>query len=242
MSKIRLLEHALTGSPEYVIDIGTGSGWAAKAFIGNGARVVGVDVKDSPHEHKNYTHVQLAFEVLEPQDDAEKFDLVWCADVLQSVPNVQAFLVQIAALVKNDGWLYFTVPALHQKRIHIGNLTVWSPAHLVYNLICAGYDCSGAMWYTEYETIAICLPNRRIEDMSWRTGDYREEATINEYSPGRLGHDHGSWWANKWPEETKGRVVDPPLVTVGEHRTNLPPEVQLAYGPNPALRKPPKGG
>jgi SAM-dependent methyltransferase len=242
MSKVRLLKHALERNPGYVLDIGTGNGWAAKAFIGNGARVVGIDVKDPPHVHENYTHVQMAFEMLEPQEDAEKYDLVWCSNVLESIPNVQAFLLQVASLLKEGGWLYLAVPTLLQDRIHIGNLTVWSPAHLVYNLICAGYDCSDAEWYTEYETIAICIPNKRIEDMTWRTGDRWEEPIVNKYSPAKMGHDHGSWWANRWPEETKGRVVDPPLVTVGEHRTNLPPEVQLAYGPNPALRKPPKGG
>lgn len=38
-------------------------------------------------------------------------------------------------------------------------------------------------------------------------------------------------------KELPGRVMDPPLVTSGVIRSNLPPQVQLAYGPNPELRK-----
>ena len=40
-------------------------------------------------------------------------------------------------------------------------------------------------------------------------------------------------------KELPGRVMDPPLVTSGVIRSNLPPQVQLAYGPNPELRKEP---
>ena len=52
----------------------------------------------------------------------------------------------------------------------------------------------------------------------------------------------GAWWGNNWHEETEDRVADPPGVTAGFGVTNLPPEVQLAFGPNPNLRKPPGKG
>jgi len=232
----RLLAHAISQSPELVLDLGVGSGWATAGFISTGSTVVGIDVKDAPFEHEKYTHIKDAFEIVEPEEDT-KFDLVWCTDVLQSVPNVQAFLVKIANLIADDGWLYLSVHPYSQDRLHIGNLSVWTPAHLVYNLICAGYDCKKAQWYTEYNTIGLCVRKLRIDDMTWRTGDEREEATINLYSPVHIRHDSGAWWANNWPQETSGRVNDPPLVTIGEIKTNLPPKNQLAYGPNPALRK-----
>ena len=232
----RLLDHAIAQCPKMVLDIGVGSGWASRAFIATGSVAVGMDVQEAPLEHERYVHIQSAFEVAEPQEDT-KFDMVWCTDVLHSVPNVQAFLVKIADLLEDDGWLCLSVHPYSQDRLHLGNLTLWTPAHLVYNLICAGYDCKDALWYTEYNTIGLCVQKKRIEDMSWRTGDEREEAVLNQYSPVPMRQDCGAWWANNWPQETSGRVNDPPMVTIGEVKTNLPPRNELAYGPNPALRK-----
>ena len=131
MSKINLLDHALGKEPLTVLDLGIGDGTYAKAFIGQGSKVVGVDVKDSPHEHERYTHSQMPVEFLEPADDSEPYDMVWCTDLLQLLPNVQAFLVQIDSFLKDDGWLYLSVPCNSQDRFHIGHLTLWNPALLV---------------------------------------------------------------------------------------------------------------
>ncbi len=239
MSKTDLLNHALTKNPETVLDLGVGRGVHAKAFIGNGATVVGVDVKDPPHEHERYIHSQTPVEFLEPAEDAEPYDMVWCSHLLQLLPNVQAFLVQMETFLKDDGWLYLAVPCNPQDRFHIGHLTLWSPALLVYNLICAGWDCSSAEWYTSGNTIGLCMQKKRIEDMSWRTGTIEEITYVNEYSPLAMKHEHGAWWANNWPVLTSGREQDPALVTAGVHKSNLPPKTRLAFGPNPALRKEP---
>ena len=239
MHGLELLKHALKKEPELVLDMGVGRGGHAKAFIANGAKVVGVDVKLSPHEHKDYTHIQSAIERLEPQEDAEPFDIIWCCHTLEHLPNVQMFLRQIVPLLKDDGWLYIAVPSSSQDRIHIGHLTLWTPALLVYNLICAGWDCSDAEWYTRDQTIGLCMQKNLIEDMTWRTGTPAEEGFVNEYTPIPMRHESGAWWENNWPVKTMGRVIDPPLVTVGLTKSNLPPEVQLAFGPNPNLRKPP---
>jgi 2-polyprenyl-3-methyl-5-hydroxy-6-metoxy-1,4-benzoquinol methylase len=235
MSRIELLQHALLQAPETVLDLGVGDGSHAKAFIAHGATVAGVDVKDPPHEHERYTHSQMPVEFLEAQEDSE-VDMVWCSHLLQYLPNVQAFLVQIETFLKDDGWLYIAVPSASQDRFRIGNLTLWTPALLVYNLICAGWDCKDAQWYTSYDTIGLCVKKKRIEDMTWRTGTEEELVSLNEYAPVTFKQEHGAWWANNWPTETPGRAIDPPLVTAGVTKTNLQPHTQLAFGPNPELR------
>jgi hypothetical protein len=66
-----------------------------------------------------------------------------------------------------------------------------------------------------------------------------ETLALNQYTPIIVNHEDNAWWGDRWFEETGSMVKDPPHVTCGYQRTNLSPEVQLAYGPNPKLRKPP---
>ena len=170
-----------------------------------------------------------------------KFDAIWCCHTLEHIPNVQAFLVKLHQHLKDDGWLYMAVPPDTQNRLHVGHLTLWTPAHLVYNLICAGWDCREAKWYSEYCTIGLAVQNRPEIDLSWRTGMPDEIFGLNQYSPVSIRHENGAWWANNWPDETDPPVMHPPGVTIGLVQTNFPPASQMAYGPNPDLRKPPGG-
>lgn len=230
-----LLKQALMLNPESVLDVGVGKGNHSIAFIANGAkRVVGIDPQYSTLEHQCYEHIQEPYEKVELE---EKFDLVWCSHTLEHIPNVQHFLITLQGWLKPDGWLAIGVPPDRQQRLHIGHLTLWTPAHLVYNLICAGWDCKDAIWYTEYLTIGLMMQNKGKIDLSWRTGLPSEIKALNDYTPKFVGHEDGAWWANNWPEDLEVcRAPDPPCVTAGISQTNLPPQVQLAYGPNPELR------
>lgn len=241
MRAVRLLRDAISKQPEKVLDVGVHTGKHAMAFIAGGAEVTGIDVTLTPFEHPKYSHVSKPFEYV-IQDgilEKESFDMVWCSHTIEHIPNVQSFLVGLHYFLRDDGWLYIAAPTNRQNRLHIGHLTLWTPAHLVYNLICAGWDCREAKWYTEYCTIGLCVQRRPEIDLSWRTSLPSEIEQVNEYAPKFMGHNDGAWWGNNWHEETIPRVPDPPLVTVGEERTNLPPELLLALGPNPALRKRP---
>ena len=95
------------------------------------------------------------------------------------------------------------------------------------------------MWYTEYCTIGLIVQKKPEIDLKWRTGMPNEVKDLNQYTPFRINHEDSAWWPNNWYEETIPVAPDPPSVTADYQRTNLPPEVQLAYGPNPALRKEP---
>ena len=239
MRAVSLLKHALSKEPKRVLDLGVGNGEHAKAFISYGADVVGIDVRERPHTHPKYTHIKSPIELLDQGEDEEKYDLIWCSHILEHMPNVQYILVKLAGWLKDDGWLYIAVPTDTQERVHIGHLTLWTPALLIYNLICAGWDCKEAEWYTSYRTIGLCVKKKRIEDMSWRTGSPDEIYDVNKYSPRVFHHEWGAWWENNWPEELPGRCTDPPLVTINVLQTNLPPRVQMNFGPNPSFRREP---
>lgn len=234
MRSVRLLEAAIAKSPETVLDIATGPGNHAVSFIANGSKVTGVDVSPPEVIHDNYTHIKLPYEKLELD---EQFDMVFSCHTLEHIPNVQHFLIALREWLKDDGWLCISVPPASQDRLHVGHLTVWTPALLVYNLICAGWDCKEAKWYTEYCSIGLMVQKTKDVDLSGRTGMPSEVVWLQEYAPRTISHNEGAWWGNNWPDETVPRVPDPPFVTIGLRKTNLPPETQLAFGPNPNLRK-----
>ncbi len=233
MRATRLLEDAIAKHPETVLDIAVGQGKHTQAFISTGSKVTGIDVMSEPFEHDSYTHIKSPYE---SADLKEKFDLVWCCHTLEHMPNIQHFLLCLSDWIKDDGWLYIAVPTALQNRIHIGHLTLWTPALLAYNLICAGWDCKDAKWYTEYLTIGMCIQRKPEIDLSWRTGMPSEVFGLNEFTPRPMLPESGTWWGNNWQEETGERIPDPPGVTLGMQHTDLPPETQLAFGPNPKLR------
>ena len=235
MRAVRLLESAIALKPETVLDVGVGLGNHSMSFLANGATVTGIDLRESNLQHTNYTHLPLAFEQHDFKD--QKFDLIWCSHVLEHIPNVGMFLIKLRHLLKDGGHLFISVPTDRQQRLHIGHLTLWTPAHLVYNMICAGWDCRLAKWYTEYCTIGLTVQKTADISFEGRTGMPSEVFWVNEYAPRSMKHECGAWWGNNWPDETGPRVSDPPSVTIGQTLTDLPPEQQAWFGPNPELRK-----
>jgi len=239
MRATSLLEEALKVGAETVLDVGVGKGDHAKAFIGQKSRVTGIDPRPAHKEldeHKYYTHIREPYESA-AFEAGDEFDLIWCSHTLEHLPNVQHALVTLQSWLKPGGWLFIAVPNDSQNRVHVGHLSLWTPAHLAYNLVCAGWDCKEAIWYTDYLSIGMVVQNTGVLDLSWRTSLPGENAALNQYMPKLVRHNDGAWWANNWPVETGERASDPPLVTIGLEKTNLPPQTQLAYGPNPSLRR-----
>lgn len=237
MRAIRLLEYAIDLSPKTVLDIASGArSKHAICFISNGSKVTGVDLSQSNLKHDDYEHIQGAYETIELD---KKFDMIWCCHTLEHIPNVQHFLVHLWNWLEDDGYLAISVPPSSQNRLHVGHMSIWTPAHLVYSLVCAGWDCRHAKWYTEYMTIGLIVQKTKEVDYDGRTGMPSETLWLNQYTPIIVNHEDSAWWPNNWHEETVPVVKDPPHVTTGFQQTNLPPETLMPFGPNPDLRKPP---
>ncbi len=237
MRAVDLLRLAIETKQESVLDVGSGLGEHSMAFISGGAkRVVGLDPSFTGIEHECYEHVHDPYELADFGD--EQFDVVFTSHVLEHIPNIQHFLIHLQKWVKPGGYLAIAAPTSRQNRLHVGHLSVWTPAHMMYNLVCAGWDCSDALWYTSYLTIGILVQNKGPIDLSWRTSLPGEYIELNKYMPKEVYHEDGAWWGNNWPVDVYSvRVTDPPMVTMGVQKTNMAPEVQLAYGPNPKLRE-----
>ena len=237
MRATRLLEYAITKKPETVLDIAAGPGAHAQCFIANGSEVVGVDVKQPYIQHDKYTHVVAPYEKLKLKD--QQFDMVWSCHTLEHIPNVQHFLGKLWEWCKPEGYLAISVPPFMQDRLHVGHMSIWTPAHLIYNLICAGWNCRKAEWYTDYRTIGLIVQKTDPIDFDGRTGMPNEVAWLNRYTPLIINHEDSSFLPDNWHEETDDYSLDPPMVTVGYQLCNKPPRELKPFGPNPALRKEP---
>lgn len=88
------------------------------------------------------------------------FDAIWCCHVLEHQRNVGAFLEKCFADLKDGGWLAVTVPP-RKDEIVGGHLTLWNAGLLLYNLILAGFDCSGASVKTYGYNVSVIVRKRR---------------------------------------------------------------------------------
>lgn len=237
MRAVDLLEYAITKRPETVLDVAVGPGKHAVSFIANGSKVTGMDLTPAGIRHPNYEHIASPYETADVGD--RQWDMIWSCHTLEHVSNVQHFLMHLYKWLKKDGWLAIAVPPTRQNRLHIGHLTLWTPAHLIYNLVCSGWDCKKARWYTSESTIGLIVQKTEEVDINGRTGLPSEAAWFNQYTPMVINHCDAAWLPNNWHENTPYRLPDPSHVTIGVTKTTLPPLESLAFGPNPGFRKPP---
>ena len=237
MRAVRLLEYAISKEPKKVLDIAVGKGNHARGFICQGAQVTGLDLTEAPIVHPLYDHIQSPYETADIGD--RQWDMIWCCHTLEHIPNVQHFLVHLRKWLKDDGWLVISVPTQRQNRIHIGHLTLWSPALLIYNLVCSGWDCKEAKWYTESNTVGLIVQKKDEVDDEGHTSLPSEATWFNKYTPLLINHCDAAWLPNNWHEDTLYRDPDPPHITIGTRTSTLPPLDSRPFGPNPGFRKEP---
>jgi len=76
-------------------------------------------------------------------DFPRQFDAIWCSHVLEHQRYPGLFLDKLFDDLKEGGLLAITVPSA-LARLMLGHCYVWTPLHLIYNLIGAGFDCREA--------------------------------------------------------------------------------------------------
>ncbi len=164
-------------SASTVIDVGVGSGASAKLLVERDYQVTGVSLSKSPFRKKGYKHVRKDFEKTDLTAD-----IVWCSHTLEHVQNVGSFLEKIKDTLNKDGWLCIVVPSDPTDLLIDGHLSFWTPAHLIYNLVVAGFDCSDARYYTEGRDIALMVQKklRKKVKLNHDKGDYE---LLKDYFP-----------------------------------------------------------
>jgi 2-polyprenyl-6-hydroxyphenyl methylase / 3-demethylubiquinone-9 3-methyltransferase len=111
----RVVSLAGKGAPAtaraYVVDVGCGGGILAEAMARTGARVLGIDLSqaclDVARLHAVESRVELDYRARSAEDLAREqpadFDAVTCMELLEHVPDPEAMLASLAALVRPGG-------------------------------------------------------------------------------------------------------------------------------------------
>ena len=191
----KLLRDVITKvEPCSVLDIGCGLGEASKVMCLKDFSVTGLGLGGAPFKHKNFTFYSTS---LSEFIFLEYYDMIWCSHVLEHVRDVGSFLDSCLHALKDDGLFCLVVPTDKPDVLVDGHLSFFTPAHLIYQMVLAGFDMSRCMWYTCNRDIAVVVRKHEREDvnLNYDTGDL---ASLSEY----------------FPVEMVARVTDPWL---GDH-------------------------
>jgi 2-polyprenyl-6-hydroxyphenyl methylase/3-demethylubiquinone-9 3-methyltransferase len=99
-----------------VLDVGCGGGVLAEAMAGKGAHVVGIDLAGKALRVAQLHALESGAQVDYRESSAEalaaerpaSFDVVTCMEMLEHVPDPAASVQACAALVRPEGWVFFS--------------------------------------------------------------------------------------------------------------------------------------
>jgi len=106
------LEFSLLSFPESgkVLEIGSGTGWQAKALQGSGFDVEAIDLDTSKYkEDKIYPVVDYDGHNIPFSDNT--FDVVFSSNVMEHIPRLSEFQAEIHRVLKSDGVAIHVVPS-----------------------------------------------------------------------------------------------------------------------------------
>ena len=99
-----------------LLDVGCGGGILCEAMAQRGARVIGIDMGESPlavaELHKLESGVEVNYRRITAEELAEQeagqYDIVTCLEMLEHVPDPASVISACAKLAKPGGHLYFS--------------------------------------------------------------------------------------------------------------------------------------
>lgn len=97
-----------------VLDVGCGGGLLAEEFAKAGAHVTGIDLSpvavEAAKRHANESNLSIDYKVGSPQalsKEQNAFDIIVCAEVLEHVDDLNAFLKDTLSMLRPGGLFFF---------------------------------------------------------------------------------------------------------------------------------------
>ena len=103
-----------------VIDVGCGGGFVAEAMRRVGGRAVGLDLsaRAIAYAGRHFPSCEFACCGIEEFLEAGRsFDFVYCSEVIEHVPDAEAFAAALARLCRRGGRLFVTTPDIGHWRV-----------------------------------------------------------------------------------------------------------------------------
>lgn len=154
-----------------ILDIGSRNGTSARLFSFLGKNVTTIEMSEDFEADYVGDYLDVSF----PQ----KFDAIWCSHVLEHQRNIGTFLDKIYQDLKEDGILAITVPS-SLCPLMIGHPNIFTPLHLVYHLVLAGFDCRNVRikYYDWQFTILLEKKSNNIKSISLASTHYLDSTSI----------------------------------------------------------------
>ena len=140
--RARRLRRLARGPGARFMDVGASGGFMMAAARESGFDATGIelDPKSVAYARQHYPacpvfHGTVEMFLHDTPEAAASFDVIYCAEVIEHVPDVNAFVAAIARLMKPDGRLFLTTPDIgHWRRPR--DIQRWDafdpPAHCLY--------------------------------------------------------------------------------------------------------------
>jgi 2-polyprenyl-6-hydroxyphenyl methylase / 3-demethylubiquinone-9 3-methyltransferase len=114
--RLEYIERRSSLEGKTVVDVGCGGGILAESMALKGAHVLGIDMGKAPLSvaqlHKLESGVELDYQQMTAEELAEqeagKYDVVTCMEMLEHVPDPSSVIAACSKLVKPEGHVFFT--------------------------------------------------------------------------------------------------------------------------------------
>ena len=134
--RIRRLKRGLTGSR--FIDVGCNVGFAVEAARQSGFQAKGIDIDEVAIDEARTLFPGCRFEHTSVEtlaSSGQRYDVVYCSEVIEHLPNLAIFLEAIRRLISDDGLAFITTPDLGHRSIRrdpYADDFIRPPEHLLY--------------------------------------------------------------------------------------------------------------
>jgi 2-polyprenyl-6-hydroxyphenyl methylase/3-demethylubiquinone-9 3-methyltransferase len=114
--RLEYIERRSSLKGKTVVDVGCGGGILSESMALKGAHVLGIDMGKAPLSvaqlHKLESGVELDYQQITAEELAEqeagKYDVVTCMEMLEHVPDPSSVIAACSKLVKPEGHVFFT--------------------------------------------------------------------------------------------------------------------------------------